>query len=89
VFCLGIECSSVLICIRNKSINVEFNPHSFKSSSFGNASPSLHVTRFQFYVFAIYVAIFPRITRAACTDDSLLFLTIASSRDHLEYDEWL
>lgn len=79
VFCVGIECSSVTICIRNKSINVEFNPQSFKSSSFGNASPSLHVTRFQFYVLAIYVTIFPCITGAACTGGSVLILCIASS----------
>lgn len=79
MFYVGIECSSVSICIRNKSINVEFNPQSFKSSSFGTTSPSLHVTRFQFYVFVIYVAIFPCITRSACTDGSVLILTIASS----------
>jgi len=60
--------------IRNKSSNVEFNHQSFKSSSFWNTSLS-----FQFYVFAIYVAIFPCITRSACSDGSVFILTIASS----------
>ena len=39
-----------------------------------------------FYVFAIYVAIFPYITRAACTDGSVLPLTIASSSHETIYN---
>lgn len=76
--------------IRKTSINVEFNPQSFKSSSLGNTSPSFHVVRCQFYAFAIYVTILPCITRVACIGGSVLILTIASSsaRDHLEYDEY-